>query len=60
MEATKSYPSAPEANDPASGGAEENIAPRRFQIRDRIRELRRVPASALVRNPKNWRRHPKL
>src|SRR5208337_2940298 len=30
-----------------------------FQIRDRIRELRRVPASALVHNPKNWRRHPK-
>lgn len=28
------------------------------QIRDRIRELRRVPASALAANPKNWRRHP--
>jgi hypothetical protein len=27
------------------------------QIRDRIRELRRVPASSLVPNPKNWRRH---
>ncbi len=27
-------------------------------IRDRIRELRRVPASALLANPKNWRRHP--
>ncbi len=29
------------------------------EIRDRIRELRRVKASELVPNPKNWRRHPK-
>ena len=29
------------------------------QIRDRIKELRRVRASDLVPNPKNWRRHPK-
>jgi len=28
-------------------------------IRDRIRELRRVPANELVVNPRNWRRHPK-
>jgi hypothetical protein len=28
-------------------------------IRDRIRELRRVKASDLLPNPKNWRRHPK-
>jgi DNA modification methylase len=28
-------------------------------IRDRIRELRRVPASDLIPNPKNWRRHPR-
>src|SRR5580692_5069287 len=28
-------------------------------IRDRIRELRRVPAKDLLVNPKNWRRHPK-
>ncbi len=28
-------------------------------IRDRIRELRRVPAKDLLPNPKNWRRHPK-
>jgi hypothetical protein len=28
------------------------------QIRDRIRELRRVRADSLLRNPKNWRRHP--
>jgi hypothetical protein len=28
-------------------------------IRDRIRELRRARASDLLRNPKNWRRHPK-
>ena len=27
-------------------------------IRDRIKELRRVPASELKRNPKNWRQHP--
>ena len=27
-------------------------------IRDRIVELRRVPAGELLRNPKNWRRHP--
>lgn len=30
-----------------------------MKIRDRIRELRRVPASHLVPNPKNWRTHPK-
>jgi DNA modification methylase len=30
-----------------------------IQIRDRIRELRRVPAKELLPNPKNWRRHPK-
>jgi hypothetical protein len=29
------------------------------KIRDRIRELRRVPANLLVPNPKNWRTHPK-
>lgn len=29
-----------------------------MKIRDRIRELRRVPASELVPNPKNWRTHP--
>lgn len=27
-------------------------------IKDRIKELRRVPASELVPNPKNWRTHP--
>ncbi len=27
-------------------------------IRDRIVEFRRVPASDLVPNPKNWRKHP--
>lgn len=27
-------------------------------IRDRIKELRRVPASSLRPNPKNWRTHP--
>jgi ParB-like chromosome segregation protein Spo0J len=29
-----------------------------MQIRDRIKELRRVPASELKPNPKNWRKHP--
>lgn len=29
------------------------------RVRDRIRELRRVPASELKPNPKNWRTHPK-
>jgi DNA modification methylase len=32
---------------------------RNIEIRDRIRELRRVRAKDLVPNPKNWRRHPK-
>jgi ParB-like chromosome segregation protein Spo0J len=27
-------------------------------IRDRIKELRRVPADQLQPNPKNWRKHP--
>jgi len=30
-----------------------------MQIRDRVKELRRVPASELKPNPKNWRTHPK-
>ena len=30
-----------------------------IQIRDRIKEFRRVQAKDLVPNPKNWRRHPK-
>ncbi len=29
-----------------------------MHIRDRIREFRRVPASELIPNPKNWRTHP--
>lgn len=29
-----------------------------MEIRDRIKELRRVPASALQPNPRNWRKHP--
>jgi ParB-like nuclease domain len=29
-----------------------------MQIRDRIRELRRVPAAQLRPHPKNWRTHP--
>ena len=30
-----------------------------MQIRDRIKELRRVKASELMPNPRNWRTHPK-
>ena len=30
-----------------------------FQIRDRIKEFRRIRARDLIPNPKNWRRHPK-
>src|SRR6516165_4641440 len=29
-----------------------------MHIRDRIKDLRRVPASQLKPNPKNWRTHP--
>jgi hypothetical protein len=29
-----------------------------MDIRDRVKELRRVPAATLEPNPKNWRRHP--
>ena len=29
-----------------------------MKIRDRIKELKRVPASDLLPNPKNWRTHP--
>src|SRR5712672_2658407 len=30
-----------------------------MEIRDRVRELRRVKAKDLIPNPKNWRVHPK-
>jgi len=30
------------------------------QVRDRIRELRRVKASELIPHPRNWRVHPEL
>ena len=36
-----------------------NEAPSNMQIRNRVRELRRVKAADLVPNPKNWRTHPK-
>lgn len=32
--------------------------PKKMKIRDRIKELRRVPGSQLAPNPKNWRTHP--
>lgn len=35
------------------------MKPANVEIRDRIKELRRVPAAELIANPKNWRRHPK-
>lgn len=35
------------------------LASESLRIRDRIKELRRVPARELLPNPKNWRRHPK-
>ncbi|MSR59523.1 MAG: hypothetical protein EXS05_18085 [Planctomycetaceae bacterium] len=30
-----------------------------MSIRDRIRELRRIPAAELLPNPRNWRTHPR-
>jgi hypothetical protein len=30
-----------------------------IEVRDRVKELRRVRASELLPNPKNWRRHPR-
>jgi hypothetical protein len=32
--------------------------PKKLTIRDRIVELRRVPAAKLLANPRNWRTHP--
>ena len=31
-----------------------------MQLRDRVKELRRVKASELLSHPKNWRRHPQV
>ncbi|MFQ6028196.1 MAG: ParB N-terminal domain-containing protein [Dehalococcoidia bacterium] len=31
-----------------------------MEIRDRVKELRRVPASELMPHPKNWRRHDEI
>jgi hypothetical protein len=36
----------------------EHHAPTKTAVRDRIRELRRVKASELRANPRNWRTHP--
>ncbi len=47
-------------DDQIEDGARLGSAPaNQLRIRDRIRELRRVPARDLLPNPKNWRRHPK-
>ena len=37
-----------------TGGVDETI----MKIRNRIKEFRTVPASELLPNPKNWRKHP--
>lgn len=37
--------------------AKKKTAPIEGLIRDRIKEFRRVPASELIQNPKNWRTH---
>lgn len=29
-----------------------------MKLRNRVKELRRVPAGELIHNPKNWRKHP--
>ncbi len=42
------------AQEPSTIGAAGSL-----RIRDRIKEFRRVRARGLIRNPKNWRRHPK-
>lgn len=49
-------PEVPDQAVTAAGAATPQSAARLF--RDRVRELRRVPASVLRANPKNWRRHP--
>jgi DNA modification methylase len=46
-----------DAQRTSAAEAESHAEP--LRIRDRIRELRRVPARTLLPNPKNWRRHSK-
>ena len=41
------------------GGAMAGNSNEHPHIRDRVKGLRRVKASTLVENPKNWRRHPR-
>ncbi len=47
-------------NGQSEDGAPVGSAANQLRIRDRIKELRRVKASELLPNPKNWRRHPKV
>jgi DNA modification methylase len=47
----------PDADTISKGACEMSTKPN-IEIRDRIRELRRVPVSELMPNLKNWRRHP--
>jgi len=44
----------------ASPGPDDHGEAATFQIKDRVRELRRVAARELVPHPKNWRRHPQV
>lgn len=39
-------------------GSKKRKAPPLFEVRDRIKEFRRVPAAELAANPANWRKHP--
>ncbi len=58
--ATEYSDSAPEERDrPGVPATDSTHATGAVQIRDRIKELRRVAAKELLPNPKNWRRHPK-
>lgn len=43
----------------SSGPSHGSVAGRVGTIRDRVKELRRVPAGSLIPNPRNWRTHPK-
>ncbi len=51
------YSSGAESAD--RGAVLSSTKPEATSIRDRIKELRRVPARDLQPNPRNWRRHPR-
>ncbi len=60
---SRRYFEAPQAvqgtNAPGGAASDFHRTSGPLEIRDRIRELRRVRARDLLPNPKNWRRHPK-